>query len=101
MHWFWHYILAIIASWLGGFGLWAAVWTLIYAFTNTSHWTADHTTANAIFLLMFPVTALLALSVFSLSTRLFGPKAATRCRKCGRVLRHLKNPQCPRCGERI
>jgi hypothetical protein len=101
MHWFWRSILAVLAAWLGGFGLWAAIWTLIYAFSNTSHWNVNHATANAIFLLMFPLTGLLALLAFSFSTRLFGPKITTRCRKCGRVLRNLKKPQCPHCGERI
>jgi hypothetical protein len=52
---------------------------------------------------MIPVALVTAL-VCMLVDRLFGPRSgrfATICRRCGLVLRDLRSPQCPQCGERI
>lgn len=51
-----------------------------------------------------PLT-LFTLGVYGLLTALFGPahkrETETRCRKCRYILRGLREPRCPECGERI
>lgn len=48
---------------------------------------------------------LVAFIFYALLTRFVGPRneaeAETRCRKCGYILRGLREPICSECGERI
>jgi predicted Zn-ribbon and HTH transcriptional regulator len=51
-----------------------------------------------------PPVIVVALLVNETLRRRYGPKTRcdeTRCRKCGYILRGLREPRCPECGEHI
>jgi hypothetical protein len=85
LHWFWRMLLSVLP---------AFVYLLVLMPTS------DLATA----LLLLP-SVLTGIGVYAILTRYLGPRAPTdsepRCRICGHILRGIKEPRCPECGERI
>ncbi len=101
MHWFWRATIAVVAGWLTG------VLHLAGASVSVNSPRPDFADA---FLVMLNVSfyllpmLLVSVTVFWMLTKYFGPiplDSETRCRKCGYILRGIREPICSECGERI
>ncbi|MHC4671729.1 MAG: hypothetical protein ACYTF1_02260 [Planctomycetota bacterium] len=98
MHRFWRGTIAVVTGSVCGFSFqYFLGWIIEFVVVRTDE-------LCAALLLMFMPTALLAIVVFLMLTRLYGPKYIdpnTRCRKCGYILRGIPEPRCSECGEKI
>jgi len=101
MHWFWRAAIAVAVA-----GCWPIVWTLLEVWFlkgSTSHF-ADIVGAELYRVSFTASSAIIALGVFAILTRIFGADPADRelhCRRCGYILHGLSEPRCPECGEAI
>lgn len=117
MHWFWRGLIAIVATVI--FAMWyhsEAYWswlvlgTLSQTIFQIGKALYDPTSGPwpvymlSIFIYYLPII-LVAFMTYALMTRYFGPKvkadSETRCRKCGYILKGIREPICSECGERI
>lgn len=113
MHWFWRSLAAVVVACLYG-GLAVTVFESPHEFManfvvdslggtwpSGPSWRMGVAVAVGWFL---PVVVL-AMFVFGVMARCFGPKELrdreTRCRRCGYILRGIPEPRCSECGERI
>jgi hypothetical protein len=97
MHWFWRGTIAVVTGPVCGLSF-----TFCLA-RITKFIDARIPEACEVCLTLMP-TALCAVVIFLVLTRLYGPKyidPETRCRKCQCILRGITEPRCPECGERI
>jgi len=112
MHWFWRGLFAVVL----GCGSLATLFigaTVPPGIASNSH--AVLSLQNTA--LGPPISTMLGLAIigvihsvtslgmYGLLTRLYGPKmltdGETRCRKCHYILKGIREPRCPECGERI
>jgi len=101
MHWFWRAMIAVVVGTLS-----YGVVLLPFSSPPPLFWMARSYLGElpTIWLiLVFPGMAT-AIAIYGLLTRFWGAQVIdgeTHCRKCGYILRGLREPRCSECGERI
>ena len=101
MHWFWRAVIAV-----GAGVLWWAAHSAVMFYCVRMYGPITYTslfiTIKIIYQLGLPC---ICLTVYGLLTRRYYKSRLhvdeTRCRKCGYILRGIREPICSECGERI
>ncbi|MHC4797453.1 MAG: hypothetical protein ACYTF1_12490 [Planctomycetota bacterium] len=109
MQWFWRVMIAVVVGFISG--------NLMVYWVNNSALSASiyqnlpmgrfwGTIATTVVTSMFSAIPVLivAFGAYGLLTRYLAPKPdfnETRCRKCGYILKGIKEPICSECGEKI
>ena len=110
MHWFWRGVFAVVLGCgsLGALFIGATVPPGIASYTGTG-FGAQNTVSDLLELLglgmVGAIASVASLGMYGILTRRYGPKVftdgETRCRKCHYILKGIRDPRCPECGERI
>jgi hypothetical protein len=101
MHWFRRAAISVV---IGVFSCICAFNVFLY-FQNMLKPYSDLRVVILLFLVPL-FSQIIGVSIYGLLTRYFHPKrlyfdGETRCRKCGYILRGIREPICSECGERI
>ena len=93
MHWFWRATIAVVAY---------DILALVFIFIITPALNE----AFVFYVFSWVVLPFIMVAVYGLLTRYYHPKrlfldGETRCRKCGYILKGIKEPICSECGEKI
>ncbi len=101
MHCFWRTTIAVVTGCAFAFYNWTHWWPELFLWTRNTFLYHDLTATMFTIGVVLP-TLLIAFGVFGLLTKYFEPiPPETLCRKCGYILRGIREPICSECGERI
>jgi len=81
MHWFWRVMISTMVGCLGGYGFYSLPWMLLRMTTDQVTWSGEEPIVYAIFLVTFPVTAIMTIVPYALLTHLFPSHSGGRRRR--------------------
>ena len=104
LHWFWRSAIAVVSGSVSGGVLFCLLFVATKYWGLTPPGVAFMVIWLGAVLVIFVIPPVVGVAVYSILARRYGPQAwdgETRCRKCGYILRGIREPRCSECGEKI